>query len=90
VFSGRPVIVTAWGGHLDTVDDTVGILVDVSSPAALVDGLAAAMVRLANDPGLRSRLDAAGRRRVEERYDWNELTGQRLCIYHRLVPARTR
>lgn len=85
--SARPVIATAWGGHLDSVDDTVGILVGVSSRAALADGLAAAMVRLANDPGLRSRLGAAGRRRVEERYDWDELTRQRLRVYHQLVPA---
>jgi glycosyltransferase involved in cell wall biosynthesis len=88
--SARPVIATAWGGHLETVDDTVGVLVGVSSRATLVDGLAAAMIRLANDPGLRSRLGAAGRRRVEERYDWDELTGQRLRIYDLLVPTLTR
>ena len=35
---GRPVIVSAWGGHLSTVDDTVGILADVSSRAVLVRG----------------------------------------------------
>lgn len=83
--SGRPVIATAWGGHLDTVDPAAGILVDVSSPDALVDGLASAMVRLAADPELRWRMGAAGRRLVEERYDWDKLADQRLRIYHQAV-----
>jgi glycosyltransferase involved in cell wall biosynthesis len=77
----RPVIATAWGGHLETVDDTVGILVGVSSREATIRGLADAMVRLAEDPALRSRLGAAGRRRVEERYDWDVLVETTLRIY---------
>jgi glycosyltransferase involved in cell wall biosynthesis len=77
----RPVIATAWGGHLATVDDTVGVLVDVSSRAAVVQGLADAMIRLADDPGLRSRLGAAGRRRVEARYDWDVLVRDTLRVY---------
>ncbi|HEV2450330.1 MAG TPA: glycosyltransferase family 4 protein [Streptosporangiaceae bacterium] len=77
----RPVIATAWGGHLGTVDEQVGILVDVSSPEATVRGLADAMVRLAEDPALRSRLGAAGRRRVEARYDWDVLVRATLRIY---------
>jgi glycosyltransferase involved in cell wall biosynthesis len=77
----RPVIATAWGGHLDSVDTATGILVEVSSRAALVDGLADAMVRLARDPELRSRLGTAGRRRVEARYDWSVLVDRTLRIY---------
>ena len=83
--SGRPVIATAWGGHLDTVADRAGVLVDVSSRATLVGGLADQMLRLAGDPELRSRLGAAGRRLVEERYDWDMLTGQRLSVYAGLL-----
>lgn len=86
--SGRPVIATAWGGHLDTVDHTAGVLVDVSSQAALVEGLASAMVRLAADPALRARLGAGGRRLAEEHYDWDKITEQRLRLYHQ-VAART-
>jgi len=33
------------------------------------------------------RLFGRLRARVEERYDWDELTGQRLRIYRQLVPA---
>ena len=86
---GRPVIVSAWGGHLLTVDDTVGILVDVSSHAVLVRGLADAMVRLADDPGLRFRLGAGGRRRVATQYDWNVLADRTLQIYSAVGASRT-
>jgi glycosyltransferase involved in cell wall biosynthesis len=79
--SARPVIAAGWGGHLASVDDAVGVLVGVSSPAALVQGMADAMVSLAGDPGLRSRLGAAGRRRVESRYDWDALVDRTLQIY---------
>jgi glycosyltransferase involved in cell wall biosynthesis len=77
----RPVIATAWGGHLSTVDETVGMLVGVSSRPALVRGLADAMIRLADDPGLRSRLGAAGRRRVQARYDWDVLVRDTMRVY---------
>jgi glycosyltransferase involved in cell wall biosynthesis len=84
----RPVIVTAWGGHLASVDETVGVLVDVSSRAALVQGLADAMVRLASDAGLRSRLGASGRRRVEARYDWDVIVDQTLRVYDEACESR--
>jgi glycosyltransferase involved in cell wall biosynthesis len=79
--SARPVIAAAWGGHLASVDDAVGVLVDVSSPAAMIQGLADAMVSLASDPELRSCLGTAGRRRVESRYDWDVLVDRTLQIY---------
>ncbi|MBV9382870.1 MAG: glycosyltransferase family 4 protein [Streptosporangiaceae bacterium] len=88
--SARPVIATAWGGHLASVDETAGILVDVSSRAAMVRGLADAMVRLARDPGLRSRLGAGGRRRVEERFDWDVIVDRTLRVYDRARESRSR
>jgi glycosyltransferase involved in cell wall biosynthesis len=88
--SARPVIAAGWGGHLTTVDETVGILVGVSSRAAVVRGLADAMIRLAGDPGLRARLGAAGRRRVEARYDWDLLVRRTLGIYDQACAGRDR
>ena len=85
----RPVIAAAWGGHLTSVDDTTGILVDVSSRATMVRELADAMVRLAGDDDLRSRLGAGGRRRVEARYDWDVLVDRTLRIYDLASASRT-
>lgn len=82
--TARPVIATAWGGHLDTLDDATGILVGVSSRETVVAGTAAAMARLATAPELRAQLGAAGRRRVEERYDWDVLTARLLRTYGEL------
>ena len=77
----RPVIATAWGGHLATVDESVGVLVGVSSRPAMVRELADAMIRLAGDPALRARLGMAARRRVEARYDWDVLVEATVRIY---------
>lgn len=88
--SGRPVVATAWGGHLHSVTDATGILVGVSSRDALVRGLARAMTRLARDPDLRARLGEAGRHRVEERYDVNVLIERRMRTYDQVYTARAR
>jgi glycosyltransferase involved in cell wall biosynthesis len=84
---GRPVVAAAWGGHLACVDATAGVLVDVSSRDALVQGLADAMVGLAGDSALRSRLGARGRRLVEERYDWDVLVDRTLSVYRQVCAA---
>lgn len=85
---GRPVIAAAWGGHLSSVDSSAGILVDVTSRAALVRGLADAMVVLAQDAELRARMGAGGRRLVEERYDWNVIVDQTMGAYREVCSSR--
>jgi len=84
---GRPVVATAWGGHLSTMDSTTGVLVDVTSRATLVQGIADAMVNLAGDPALRSRLGEASRRRVAAQYDWDALVNRLLGIYDRVCES---
>ncbi len=78
---GLPVIATAWGGPLDYVDATTGILVPPIDEATFVQGLADAMLRLARDADLRGRLGAAGRARVERDFDWARKTDAMLAIY---------
>ena len=78
---GLPVIATAWGGPLDYVDATTGILVPPTDEATFVQGLADALQRLAGDPKLRARLGAAGRARVERDFDWARKTDAMLAIY---------
>ena len=59
---GRPVVATAVGGLVDAVaDGETGLLV----PPGDVDALRSAVVRLLEDPGLRARLGAEARRRME-------------------------
>ena len=59
--TGLPVVATRVGGIPEEVGDDAGLLVEPED----VRGLAAAVLRLAGDPGLRARLGAPGRERVE-------------------------
>ena len=64
--SGRPIVASRSGGIVETVVDGVtGFLVDRGDVDALTDRVE----RLAQDPALRARMGAAGRRRVEEVFD---------------------
>jgi glycosyltransferase involved in cell wall biosynthesis/peptidoglycan/xylan/chitin deacetylase (PgdA/CDA1 family) len=61
-----PVVAARMGAIPDLVADGVsGLLAPPDDPGALAD----AVVRLRNEDGLTSRLAAAGRRQVEERFD---------------------
>jgi glycosyltransferase involved in cell wall biosynthesis len=60
------VVSTPIGGIAEIVEDGVsGLLV----PAGDATALARAIVRLLHDPGLRTRLGTAARRRIEEQFD---------------------
>jgi glycosyltransferase involved in cell wall biosynthesis len=84
---GRPVIATAWGGPLDYLDESCGVLVHPSSPEALVTGLADAMRRLARSPEDRERLGRAGREKVQRLYDWEVKADRMLELYRDAVRA---
>ena len=78
---GRPVVGTAVGGLLDTVQPEVtGLLVPPRDPAAV----AAAAGRLLADPGLRVRLGRASRRAVQ-RYDWSRIAADTERAYEEVA-----
>jgi glycosyltransferase involved in cell wall biosynthesis len=85
--SGIPVIATKWGGPADYLDSSCGFLIEPSSRAALVQGFAAAMERLMNQPELRQELGANGRQRVEQHFDWDRKIDRILEIYRKLLPV---
>jgi glycosyltransferase involved in cell wall biosynthesis len=65
-----PVIATAWGGPLDYLDATCGILVEPSSKEAFVDNLVLALIRLATHPQDRRAMGKAGKLKVVRDFDW--------------------
>lgn len=78
---GKPVVATNWGGPSDYVDASCGMLVDPTSKAGFIDGLAEAMVSLARSPELRKSLGEAGKMRVRrDDLDWNSKADRLLSI----------
>ncbi len=68
--AARPVCASAAGGLRDTVvDGETGFLVPPGDPEELAEKLG----RLLDNPDLRARMGAAGRRRAEAEYDWNRI-----------------
>jgi glycosyltransferase involved in cell wall biosynthesis len=70
---GVPVIASRIGGIPDIVGDgETGLLVPPGDPGAL----AAALERLAVDPGLRQRLGSAGREHVRAHFSWDSIVAR--------------
>jgi glycosyltransferase involved in cell wall biosynthesis len=61
---GLPVVATRVGGLPELVSDDAGVLVDADDAEALAE----AIVRLARDPSLRTRMGAAGRERIAREF----------------------
>jgi phosphatidylinositol alpha-1,6-mannosyltransferase len=81
---GVPVIAGRSGGIPAAVrDGETGLLVD----AARADVVAEAVGGLLDDPALRLRLGAAGRRAVESHYNWDRVTAELRRIGHELGAA---
>jgi glycosyltransferase involved in cell wall biosynthesis len=78
---GVPVIATAWGGPLDYLDQSCGILVAPDSREALVAGFAAAMKALAGSRPLRTKMGEAGYARARQHFDWQRKIDQIQELY---------
>jgi glycosyltransferase involved in cell wall biosynthesis len=83
---GLPIIATNWAGPGNYVDASCGILVDPTSKAAFVDGLAEAMVQLASAPEQRQTMGAAGIYQVRQRYlDWDSKVDRLVEIFEETI-----
>jgi glycosyltransferase involved in cell wall biosynthesis len=80
---GLPVVVPDVGGVRDYVDDDCGEIVPPDDP----DAMAEAILRLADDPGLRARAGAQSDRRAAE-IDFPLIADQYVQIYERLLAER--
>lgn len=84
---GVPVVATNSGGAPEIVShERTGLLVAPGEPRELSTALA----RLLRDAELRSRLAAAGRRQVEERFSLDEQVERFAGLYERYAPSRRR
>jgi glycosyltransferase involved in cell wall biosynthesis len=82
--AGVPVVATAVGGTPEVVaDGETGLLVPAGDP----DALAGALLTLLRDPAVRSRMVAAGRRRMRERFTFAAQAAAYLALFARLRPS---
>lgn len=86
--TGKPVIATRWGGPLDYLDTSCGILVEPESYAALVAGFADGMQKLIDSPVLAKSMGEAGRKRAIRDFDWERRIDRMIGIYDALVEKR--
>jgi len=82
---GVPVVGSAVGGLLDTVEDAgTGLLVPARDPAAVAD----AVTTILDDPALARRWGERARRRAVERYDWASVAAATEKCLQRLDGSR--
>jgi glycosyltransferase involved in cell wall biosynthesis len=83
--AGCAVVAVATGGPRDIIEDgRCGLLCPSQAPAAL----RAPLELLLDDPGLRSRLGAAGRRRVEDSFSLESMAGAFAGILRRALAGQ--
>ncbi|MFG2129730.1 glycosyltransferase [Streptomyces sp. NPDC048751] len=83
--SGTPVVASAVGGHLDTIDDpATGRLVPPGDP----DALGEAITDLLTHPARATACGAAGRRRVLAHYGWNRIAKATEDVYRQVLLRR--
>jgi glycosyltransferase involved in cell wall biosynthesis len=78
---GLPVIATGWGGPLDYLDDSCGVLVPPNSRESLVAGFASAILMMADSLALRQRLGDAGYDKARQYFDWEKKIDRILELY---------
>ena len=84
---GRPIVTTDVPGCRDVVTEGVnGLLV----PPGQAVPLAAALRKLLDDPLMRGRMGAGGRRVAEEKFGAEHIAGQTLAFYQRILESGSR
>ena len=81
LLTGRPAISYDIDGAREVVLPETGILLQPRD----LDGLAAAILRLAADPALRQMLGQEGRRRFTDQFRQETMTSQLRALYERLL-----
>lgn len=83
--TGRPVICLDLGGPGTQITESTGIKIPALTPKQVVNDMAKAMKKLAQDSQLRMQMGQAGQKRVQAEFAW-EVKGDRLAqLYDKMV-----
>jgi glycosyltransferase involved in cell wall biosynthesis len=83
--AGRPVICLDLGGPAVRVTGATGIKIPAINPEQATTDLTAALEQLAADPTYLAQLAQAGRRRIDQDFNWERRGEQLARLYERLV-----
>lgn len=67
---GLPVVCLNYAGMAITTDDSCAIRLPVTNPAQMPKDMAAAIIKLIENPELRKQMGDAGRKRIKEVFNW--------------------
>jgi glycosyltransferase involved in cell wall biosynthesis len=84
---GLPLLVSDRGGPGFMVDETCGVKVSPHAPKQYAGDLAAALIRMVTEPGLRTRLGAGARQRAADIGLWDRKADQLGEIYAQILAA---
>lgn len=85
---GKPVIATAWGGPLDYLDASCGVLVAPDSRHGFAEGIEAAMLRLATAPEDRLRMGQRALAKVRAEFAWDSKADRMVALYAKAVRSQ--
>jgi glycosyltransferase involved in cell wall biosynthesis len=83
--SRRPVICLDTGGPGILVSEQTGIKISTDSPQQVIDDIANAMLKLANNPELLRQMGEAAQKRVGEEFSWERRGNQYFGIYDHII-----
>jgi len=85
---GKPVICLNLAGPAVVVSNETGIRIEATDPVETVSALSHAMQRMVDDPILRERMGAAGRRRVEQEFLWSKKVEAFSRLYYEIIESK--
>ena len=80
-----PLVVPKHQGAALICSDEHAVLIDVVNPEQFVEQAAAGIMKLAKDQGLRKRMGAEGKRRLETNFSWSRYHSRMKCIYEEIL-----
>jgi glycosyltransferase involved in cell wall biosynthesis len=85
---GLPVVALERGGVPEIIEDGQnGLLIPARDPAAYPEAIAAAVARLLGEAALATRLGAAARETVQQRFAADQMVEQTLRVYRKVVSS---
>ncbi len=82
---GLPVVTLKWGGPADLASDNAAMFVEPVDEEHVVDGLAKAMMALADDADLANRVAEQARSEAEGRFTWDAVGQSWAAAYEKLT-----